>query len=258
MTARRLCRRCHTHTIRDRSGTIVVVRCGDVRRWVWPLGAAAPIRYTEGWIRGSSTVGMGARMSVSEIVGLALMFALLGVTIGAIVTGVRVSRREWRREEHARRLEAYARWLAARLTLTRASISFVAAFRALEARRHESTFLPMRQDEAQRARCVWCDAVREHDQAMASLLVWSGEPSLIERLGGLDPVTADVLRKAIDGDADSFDKLVRQLRATDRSALELTRSATTARPIRPYPLPQPLARLVASLAFILDRLRGGE
>lgn len=204
--------------------------------------------------------GIGAGMSVSEIVGLALTFTLLGVTIGAIVAVVLVSRREWRREEHARRLDAYARWLASRLTLTRTSISFVAAFRALEARRHESTFLPLRRDEAQRARRAWCDAAAEHDQARASLIVWSHEPSLCERLGGLDPVTPDLLRSAIDGDAHSFDQLVRQLRDGDRHALEVIRSFASLRTgvVRPYPLPRPLARLVASVAFIVDRLRGGE
>jgi hypothetical protein len=165
-------------------------------------------------------------MSWDETVGLMLSVALLSGVVGAALAAGFVRRREGREADHARAVEAYARWLAARLTLSRASLSFVAAFRALAAERRESTFFPLRTEEAQRARALWCETSRDLDLAEATLLTTISDSGFPAQIGALERVSAEVLRAAINGDPAAFDGLVQQLRAADQRAVEFARNAT--------------------------------
>ena len=72
-------------------------------------------------------------MSVAEVVGLLLTAGLLGGTVGAAVVVWSTTRRQRARQKRVDLRDAYARWLAGRMTLSRASASFVAAFRSMAA-----------------------------------------------------------------------------------------------------------------------------
>ncbi len=164
-------------------------------------------------------------MSWDETVGLMLSVALLSGVVGAALAAGFVRRREARETDHARVVEAYARWLAARLTLSRASLSFVAAFRALAAERRESTYFSLRTEEAQRARALWCETSRDLDLTEATLLTTISDSGFPAQIGALERVSAEVLRAAINGAPAAFDGLVQQLRAADQRAVEFARAA---------------------------------
>jgi hypothetical protein len=160
-----------------------------------------------------------------EFVGLILTAAMLGVATGASFTAVIAVYRERSTSQRTRRCDAFAAWLAARKGLSRASASFVAAFRALALEKPESVHLPLRREEAQRARAAWCDAARELDRAEAMLLLWSGDPRTREDLARFERPAVERLRAAIDGDARRANALLEQIRDTDDRATEFARTA---------------------------------
>ncbi len=121
-------------------------------------------------------------MSSEEVVGLMLTVALLSATAGTAVTAAVILRRSGMSQWRMRRVDAYARWLAAWMTLSRVSASFVAAFRALATERRDSEYFALRRHEAQRARAAWSDAMRELDRAEAALIAGTVAPSI--RAGG--------------------------------------------------------------------------
>jgi len=165
-------------------------------------------------------------MSWDEIVGLTLAAALVGGAVGAAF-GVLVARScttiAQRRE---RTTQAYARWLAARMTLSRASASFVAAFRALAAERRDSPQFPLRMEEAQRARVSWSEASRDLDFAEAMLLTSVRDPVIDQRLGEFEHVSAEALRTVVEGDSKGVEKWLQELHAADQPALHFVRGAT--------------------------------
>ena len=110
-------------------------------------------------------------MSSGEVVGLLLTVMLLGVAASGAVAWLIWHRSSRLRESHVRRIDASAEWLAARVTLTRTSISFVTAFRELAAAHGNADAIALRRDEAQRARAAWCDARRELDRAEGRIKV---------------------------------------------------------------------------------------
>ncbi len=110
-------------------------------------------------------------MSVGEIAGLAATILLVGLLMGLwIGFSIRPGYREGR-PSHRDRIDAYARWLAARRSLSRASTSLVAAFRSLAAEPQAAANHALRREEAQRARAFWCETMRELDRAEAALVV---------------------------------------------------------------------------------------
>ncbi|MGB2985586.1 MAG: hypothetical protein WBE26_06855 [Phycisphaerae bacterium] len=165
-------------------------------------------------------------MSQGEIVGLLLTVALLAAIVGAVLTAVAALRRDRAAELRTRQIDAYAQWLAARMTLSRASVSFVVAFRALAAQRRDSDYFLLRRDEAQRARADWCDARRELDRAEAVLVAWSDDPSIRKQLARFDLVAPDVLRLAINSDQGDVDRLAQRLHDADQRAAEFVHAAT--------------------------------
>ncbi|MEK7757675.1 MAG: hypothetical protein AAB385_10740, partial [Planctomycetota bacterium] len=153
-------------------------------------------------------------MSWDEIVGLALTAALIGGAVGAVLaalvarSGVALAERraglilaEPLKGGSADATQTYARWLAARLTFSRASASFVAAFRALAVERRDSPQFPLRLEEAQRARVSWSEASRDLDFAEAMLLTSVHDPAIDQRLGEFEHVSAEALRAVVAGDS---------------------------------------------------------
>ena len=163
-------------------------------------------------------------MSAGEVVGLALTAGLVSGVVGAVLVAVITSQRHWDAQRHGRQIDAYAGWLAARLTLSRACESFVAAFRAIAAEPRDSAYFSLRTEEVRRARSQWCDAARQLD--LAALLAWSTDRSIIERKVPSDRIGADALRQAINGDERDVDRLLKELRTADRLAIDYVRNAT--------------------------------
>jgi len=166
-------------------------------------------------------------MSWDEIVGLNLTAVLIGGAVGAMLTAlvVRSGVAFAERQEHAR--QTYARWLAARLTFSRASASFVAAFRALAAERRDSPQFPFRMEEAHRARVSWTEASRDLDFAEAMLLTKVHDPAIDRRLGEFEHVSAEALRTVVAGDSKGVGELLQSLHAADQRALDFARGATS-------------------------------
>lgn len=165
-------------------------------------------------------------MSDGDIVGLVLAVALFSASAGAVVAGVIAARRDRIAELRMRRANAYALWLGARLTLTRASLSFVAAFRAVTAQTRRKDVATLRHEEAQRTRAAWFEAMRELDHAEAGLVVWSGDPSVRRHLERFPPVKPEKLREAIDGSVNTVAQLARVLREDDDRAAQFVLLAT--------------------------------
>ena len=174
-------------------------------------------------------------MSNGEMVGLVLAVALFSASAGAVVAGVIAARRDRFAELRMRRTDAYALWLGARRTLTRASLSFVAAFRAVAAQTRRKDVETLRHEEAQRTRTAWFEAMRELDQAEAGLVVWSDDPSVRRHLDRFPPVKPEMLREAIDGSVKTVAQLARLLREDDDRAVQFVLMATAR--TRPRDLP---------------------
>lgn len=164
-------------------------------------------------------------MSSGEVVGLLLTVMLIGVAASGAVAWLIWRRSTRLRESHVRRIDASAEWLAARVTLTRNSISFVTAFRELADEKGDADAIALRRDEAQRARGAWCDARRELDRAEAMLVAWSNDPGIRQRLGEFDQATPEALRAAVNADRQTLGRLIKRLRDSDDRAAELVRSA---------------------------------
>ncbi|MFH1111241.1 MAG: hypothetical protein V1790_18895 [Planctomycetota bacterium] len=196
-------------------------------------------------------------MSWDETVGLMLSVALLSGVIGAALAAGFVRRREAREADRARAVEAYARWLAARLTLSRASLSFVAAFRALAAERRESTYFPLRTEEAQRARALWCETSRDLDLAEATLMTMISDSGFQAQMAASERVSAEVLRTAINGAPATFDGLVQQLRAADQRAVEFARAAAASSRRGGSAWREWLGLLTKPIQSVVDRWRRG-
>ena len=191
-------------------------------------------------------------MSSGEFLGLLFTVSLLGVLVGAAFTWIVAIRRHRPAEPDVRRREVYARWLAARISLTRASASFVAAFRALATERTDAEYFALRREEAQRTRNAWWEAMRELDGAEAMLLVWSDDPTTRERLAHFDRVEPEALRKAIDGSQGEVDALLRRLREADSRAADLVCVAAGHRNARRSKVGSLAASTVDYLASIVE------
>jgi hypothetical protein len=165
-------------------------------------------------------------MSTGEIVGSLLAVAVFAASGGAALAAVIAARRDRLAELRMRRHEAYAAWLAARWTLTRASLSFVAAFRTLAAKARRPDLETLRHEEAQRTRSAWSDAMRELDRAQAALITWSDDPSIDRQLMRFATATPEMLREAINGTAQNVAQLAHKLRQEDERAAQFVRRAT--------------------------------
>lgn len=139
-------------------------------------------------------------MSIGEVVGLLLTAAVLAAVTGACFYNLAAKRRRRVDESWIRRRDAHARWLGTQMALSRACLSFVAAFRTLAKEPRESRYFTLRLEEAQRARQSWCDAMSEMDRAEAMLVVWSDDADLRKIIVELGRVTPIALRQAINGD----------------------------------------------------------
>jgi len=127
-------------------------------------------------------------------------------------------------------IDAYAGWLAARLTLSRTTLSFVASFRALGAEPRDSAYYALRTNEAQRARQDWCDGMQALDRAEAEIIAWSKDADICTRLAQFVRNSSDLIRRAIDPDSDGITGLIDHFRKTDRDAIRFVRARVKVSP----------------------------
>jgi len=191
-------------------------------------------------------------MQPAELAGLIISVAFAGLAIGVAVTMLIVVRKDRNAELHIRRTDAWAEWLAARTTLTRASISFVAAFRALAAESEDSKYYGLRQDEAQRARSAWYEAMRELDRCEAALVAWSIDPNIRSQLDKFERVSADALRSAVDGGESELAEFKDRLHRLDGRAVEFVRASAGDARREPSWIAQQILRGVRFASAIVD------
>lgn len=167
-------------------------------------------------------------MAEGQAIGIVISVGVLGGVIGAVLTALYCTFRSRAGEVRAARRDAIAGWLGARMTLGRASVSFVAAFRSLAAERPQSRYVGLRQEESQRARAQWCRAAESLDLADATLRVWLRSPEFQERLDGFERASVESLRAAIDGDEVAVDRLAEAVLNAEREAIALAEAITAA------------------------------
>ncbi len=138
-------------------------------------------------------------MSIGEVVGLLMTAAVLAAVTGACFYNLAAKRSRRVDELWIRRHDAHAYWLGTQMALSRACLSFVAAFRTLAKESRESRYFTLRLEEAQRARQSWCDAMSDVDRAEARLVIWSDDADIRKKIGELGRVTPATLRQAING-----------------------------------------------------------
>jgi len=168
-------------------------------------------------------------MAAGQVACLVLVGVLIGVAVGTALALHLTSRGSQSVARHGSLADRHARWLAARLTVSRASLSFVAAFRALAAERRDSIHLTLRTEEAQRARAHWCEAMRELDLAQAAMIAHGEIDPQLESLFGSSPVGGALLRQAVNGDEREVARLVQRLGEADRASVDFVRSIAACR-----------------------------
>lgn len=165
-------------------------------------------------------------MSTGEVFGLAIMVSIISGLVSAVVVSAMLIRRRERSHLRARLIDGYAAWLAARLTLSKASCSFVSASRALRAEPQESPHAMLKAQEVQRARAQFSEAVRELDLAEATIIAWSDDSRTHERLAVLDHIGSESLSGTINGNETDVDALHERVRQNDLRSVEFVLNAT--------------------------------
>ncbi len=163
-------------------------------------------------------------MPAWEVIALAAAAGLGAGMLGAVPIALAITRAQRTACARDRLIDAYARWLAARMTVTRTSTSVVEAFRALGAERRDSPYVTLRHEETQRARAQWCDAMGLLDQAEAELMICNLNGTARADLARFPRVRAEALRRAINGNEADAERLVGGLRSSDQQALDFVQA----------------------------------
>ncbi|MCH8147724.1 MAG: hypothetical protein IH987_06965 [Planctomycetes bacterium] len=165
-------------------------------------------------------------MAEGQTISSVILAGVLGGMIGAVLTALYCTFRSRVLDVRDARRDAIARWLGARITLGRASVSFVAAFRSLAAERQESGYHGLRMEESQRVRAQWCRAAESLDLAEAALRVRLRSEEFAARLDGFERTSVESLRQAIDGDDVTVDRFVQAVLDAEREAIGLAGAMT--------------------------------
>ena len=193
-------------------------------------------------------------MSSGEILGLAATVVLVGGLMGAGLVWLLTGRRSRSARMREPLIDAYAAWLAAHLTLSRTSASFVAVVRALAREPAGSAYFALRREEVERARERWYEAMQRRDLAEATLLARCPNTSTVDGLHEFRGLDRESLRQAIEGDDQDVDRFFGKLRGKDRRAMEWVQSATARlhQPMKRNMVPDVWSRVAAQLQSIVD------
>lgn len=191
-------------------------------------------------------------MPTYQLVAIAVA-AVAGGAVGSAVTvlyGHRARRASIRRKDR----NLLARWLSARLTVSRASLSLVSALRSLAGEPRHASFHRLRIREVQRARGYWCRAVRELDRAESACIAWSVGPADLSPFQPQERIGANALRVAMDGDEADVQRLVQSLTTGDQAAIRYVHSFVQQRNIaRRRRLRTWAAGFLAEVQLIVDQ-----
>lgn len=190
-------------------------------------------------------------MSAGEVVGLSLTVALFSFLAGVILGTSRDRRVSQTERDCAERKAILSRFLSARRAATRASLAFVAAYRALAGTKEASMHRRMRVREADASRRRLQEALESLNRAEADVIVWlPDQGSSDERSASLDVAT---LRAAIDGTDSDLATLQERLRHADR--LAATRVRVWAEALHDSPQRLMESNWVGAIGSVLDRFR---
>lgn len=164
--------------------------------------------------------------------------AMVGGLAGVILVGAAFAVTRSVITHQSARREAHIRWLTARLSMSRASIAFVTAFRALDQCTREDAITPaapsrtapgayLRVEEAQRARACWHEARHEMDGAQAAMLVYARDIDAWKALRDFDRIEATEISKAIRGDASAIACFTARLHRLDEEAVTFVHRKTS-------------------------------
>jgi hypothetical protein len=193
-------------------------------------------------------------VSAGEVVGLSLTVALFAFLAGVILGTSRDRRDSSPARDRAERNAVLSRFLSARRAATRASLTFVAAFRALAGTEEASVHRRMRVGEAHASRRRLRDALDRLNRAEADVIVWFPDRERTDqRNGSLDVAT---MRAAIDGTDSDVATLQKRLRDADR--LAATRVRAWAKTSGDPPRQLIAGDFVGTIRSALDRLRRGS
>ncbi len=195
-------------------------------------------------------------MSTVQMIGVTLTAVLVGVASGVLITRLRVDRQTRRDQGRVRRIDAYARWLAAWRIASRAALTFVAAYRRQTTVNARGTELPHScREEVHRAQSEWYDARKTLDRAEAYLLVWSDDPEIEVRLAAFCQATSRLMHTALGGNQEAFHRLAEHLRKRERLATRWVRTSLAQKPAATPGVSDLIERLAVSLQDILARVR---
>ncbi len=155
-------------------------------------------------------------MTPGEVVGLSLTVALLAFLSGVLVVASRDRGESAHQRDRDSRLSKLADYLGARRSVTRASLTFVASFRALTVTKESSPHTQLRTKEAHASRRRLHEALDNLDKSQAELIVWF--PDFARAGEGSHSVDVATLRAAIEGTKADVATLAKCLQEADRQA----------------------------------------
>jgi len=160
--------------------------------------------------------GKEAFVTAGEVIGLSLTVAMLAFLSGVLMVAARDQGKSAEQGDRDSRRAKLAGYLSARRAVTRASLTFVASFRALARSKEASPHTRLRVKEAHASRRRLHQALDDLDKAQAELIVWFPE---WRRAGeGGRRVDVATLRAAVEGTDADVETLAKRLSEADRSA----------------------------------------
>jgi len=195
-------------------------------------------------------------MTAAEIVGTLLTALLLGTLNGALLARAWKERRRRVRGLLEHQVIAYRDWLAAQKVLTRTSLAFVTAYRALASTSAETSSHDLKRQMFLQTRESWNDAMSELDRADASLVVWCDESGARQELSEMTRSAKHIVQIVLQREIENLDVLADELRARDEQAVAFVRSVTQEIRARHDGLVHILDRLMTTIRSVLNRWLG--
>lgn len=155
-------------------------------------------------------------MTAGEVVGLSMTVALLAFFSGVLVMASRDRGQSTTHRELESKRRKLANFLSARRAATRASMTFVAAFRGLTGENEISPRNRLRVKEAHASRRRLHDALDKLNHAEAELIVRFPDWNAVGEGGRI--VEPDILKTAIEGSEQDVAVLSRLLHDGDKQA----------------------------------------
>jgi len=190
-------------------------------------------------------------VTAGEVIGLSLTVAMLAFLSGVLMVASRDQGKSAEQCDRDSRRATLADYLSARRALTRASLTFVASFRALASSQEGLRHTRLRVKEAHASRRRLHEALDDLDKAQAELIVWFPE---WQRAGeGGRSVDVATLRAAIEGTDADVATLAKRLHEANRFAAASVRDC--AKTLQETPKVRFAIDLAQTIVSVLKRFR---